>query len=380
MAIDLTFNEEQQLIWNSAREFFAKRCPPELARKWENNAEEFPRDLWKEMAELGWLGMNFPADYDGLDCAFLDMWGIFVEAGRSVAPVPLVDAIAVGGGLVARLGSDAQKKALLPGIAAGDKLVTLALMEPEGAYGAEGVTMTATPRGDGYVLDGVKLLVPCVGSADRLIVAARTSGAGEDGVSLFLVDPKAQGVSAERTQIMAGYPVYAVEFKGVAVAAADVLGSVGKAWEALNETLMKAAVLQAAMVAGAGEKVLEIAVNYARERVQFGVPIGKHQAVQYLCTDIAMAQHNTRLLALHAAWRIDAGESFLREAALAKASASRAAAKMTFAAHEVHAGIGFMIDYDLQLYTMRGKYWESNLGDARHHLELATDLEVAAAA
>ena len=373
MAIDLTFTEEQQLIWNTAKEFFAKRCPPELARKYENSAEEFPRELWKEIADLGWLGMNLPAEYDGLDCGFLDSYGIYVEAGRSLAPVPLLEAIGIGAALVARLGSDAQKQALLSAIAAGDKLVTLAIMEPDGAYGAAGVSLSAAERGDGYVLDGTKLLVACAGSAHRLIVAARTGGAGEDGISLFLVDPKAAGVTVERTKNIGGYPLYAVTLSGVAVSGADVLGAVGKAWPATDEVLMKAAVLQSAMVIGAGERVLDFAVNYAKERVQFGQPIGKHQAVQYLCTDVAIALHSVSLLTLHAAWKIDAGQPFLREAALAKAAASKGMAKMTFAAHEVHAGIGFMIDYDLQLFTLRGKHWEFNLGDARHHLELAVD-------
>jgi alkylation response protein AidB-like acyl-CoA dehydrogenase len=175
----------------------------------------------------------------------------------------------------------------------------------------------------------------------------------------------------ERTVNMAGYPLYAVTFADVALSAADALGPIDRAWPALNEEMMKAAVLQSAMVIGAGERVLDITVGYAKERVQFGVPIGKHQAIQYLTTDVAIQGHTARLLALQAAWRIDSGRSFLREASLAKAAASKAAAGMTHASHEVHAGIGFMIDYELQLYTMRCKHWEYNLGDARYHLERA---------
>jgi alkylation response protein AidB-like acyl-CoA dehydrogenase len=368
MAIDLTLNDEQQLIENTAREFFAKRSPPELARKYENSEEEFPRDLWREMADLGWLGMSFPAEYDGLDCTFLDVFSIYVEMGRALAPAPLLDAVALGGALVAKLGSDAQKRALLPKIAAGDALVTLAFMEADGLYGAEGVTLPAKKGGDGYSLTGVKLLVPYVKSAERLVVAARTGGtSGEAGVSLFLVDPNSAGVSAERTKNIGGYPLYAVTFDG---APGELLGPADQAWEALNDVMLQAAVLQSAMVIGAGERVLDISTSYAKERVQFGQPIGKHQAVQYLCTDVAIEGQLTRLLALQAAWKIDGGLPFRREASLAKAQASKAAAAMTFAAHEVHAGIGFMIDYDLQLYTLRGKHWEYNLGDQRHHLDL----------
>jgi alkylation response protein AidB-like acyl-CoA dehydrogenase len=170
---------------------------------------------------------------------------------------------------------------------------------------------------------------------------------------------------------MAGLPLYAVVFKSVRVLGGDVLGRVGGGWAALNSAQMKAAVLQSAMVVGAGERVLEFTADYARTRVQFGEQIGKHQAVQYLVTDISMHAHNADLLALQAAALIAEGRPFLREAAFAKAAASRAAHAITFASHEVHAGIGFMEDYDLHLFTRRGKHWEFNLGDTRWCLEQA---------
>jgi alkylation response protein AidB-like acyl-CoA dehydrogenase len=214
----------------------------------------------------------------------------------------------------------------------------------------------------------VKLLVAYAGVADRLLVAARTGGSGEDGISLFLVDPKAAGVTLERTPNTAGLPLYAVTFKD---AAGELLGPAGGAWPVLDDVTMKAAVLQSAMVAGAGERILEMSVDYANTRVQFGEPVGKHQAVQYLVSDVAIHGHNTGLLALNAAWLIDTGRPFKRQAAFAKAAASKAIAHMTWASHEVHAGIAFIVDYDLQLYTRRGKHWEFNLGDYRHNLEVA---------
>jgi alkylation response protein AidB-like acyl-CoA dehydrogenase len=247
-------------------------------------------------------------------------------------------------------------------------LVTLAIMEEDGLYGPEGVALRATRDGDAFRLAGVKLLVPYVKSADRLIVAARTSGvSSEAGVSLFLVSPNAAGVAIEPIRNIGAYPLYAVTFDG---AVGEPLGPVDGAWDTLNEVLLQAAILQSAMVVGAGERVLEMSVTYAKERVQFGQPIGKHQAVQYLCTEIAIQRRLTHALALHAAWRASAGEPFEREASLAKAQASKAAAAMTFAAHEVHAGIGFINDYNLQLYTLRCKHWEYGLGDRNYHLDL----------
>jgi alkylation response protein AidB-like acyl-CoA dehydrogenase len=360
MAIDLHFSEEQALIRDTARAFLAEHVPPAAVRKYQNNPEEYPRDLWAAMAELGWLGMPFAEAHGGMGAGLLDMLPLAQELGRCLAPVPFLETVALGGGLVAALGSPAQKDAILPAIAAGRMVLTPAVLEPDGACGADGVRLTA----EGGRLTGRKALVGYAGVADRLIVAAREGA----GVSAYLVDPKAEGMARERLPNAAGLPLYAMSFDG---AAGERLGPEGGAWAALDEVRSRGQVLLAAMVAGAGERVLEISADYARTRVQFGEPIGKHQAVQYLVTDIAIAGHNVGLLALHAAWLADTGQPFRRAAAFAKAAASRAAAAMTHAGHEVHAGIAFMLDYDLQLYTFRGKHWEYQLGDHRSALEQA---------
>ncbi|MDB5445710.1 MAG: acyl-CoA dehydrogenase protein [Phenylobacterium sp.] len=365
MAIDLNFDEQQEMVRDTARQFFAQHSPIAVVRRHRNGEDEFPQDLWRRMAELGWLAMGLPEAHGGFESSFLDSFALAQELGRSLAPVPYLETW-IGAQLVAELGSEAQKAALLPPLAEGQLILTPAVMEADGLYGPEGVTLVARPDGGGFVLDGAKTLVAYAGSAARLIVAARTAA---DGITLFLVDPKSPGVSLERTPNTAGLPLYAVVFKGAKAGPDDVLGPVGGGWPALNETQMKAAVLQSAMVQGAGERILDFTIDYARTRVQFGEQIGKHQAVQYLITDIAIHAHNTGLLALQAAWRIAEGQPFLRQAAFAKAAAGRAAHAMTFASHEVHAGIGFMEDYDLQLFTRRGKHWEFNLGDPRWCLE-----------
>ena len=372
MGIDFNLTEEQELIGSTANEFFEKHCPPALVREYESNSSDFPKALWEQMAGLGWLGMPFPERYGGLDLAVLDMVPLYVELGRHLVPCPVLDTVALAGSLICALGSEDRKKALLPGIARGDSTIASAIMEPDGGYGPEAIQLKATRNGTGFLLNGTKVLVACAHSADKLLCAVRTAtGVNEHGISLFLVDPRAPGATIERTPNIAGYPLYAIAFENVPVTEDAVLGEVDSAWPALYETSMKAAVLQSAMVVGAGERLLAMTTDYAREREQFGRPIGTHQAVQYLCSDIAIHCHQTRLLTLQAAWRIDSDRSFLREAALAKASASRGAAAMTFAAHEVHAGIAFVNDYDLQLYTRRAKHWEYNLGDLRYHLDRA---------
>ena len=375
MAISMTLNEQQQQVQDTAHEFFARHSPLSLARQYDNADAPFPRELWLRMAELGWLGMCFPAEYDGLDCDLLDMFGLYVEMGRYLVPSPHLETVGLAGSLIADQGSASQKARLLPSIARGEAIVSCAIMEPDGVFGPKGVSLAAAPRGDGYVLSGAKVLVPYANAADWLVVAARTVAAPGDaaGVTLFLIDAHASGVVIERTPNIGGFPLCAVTFADVTVGPADILGQAGQGWKPLDAAMMRAAVLQSAMVIGAGEAVLEMTADYVKNRVQFGEPIGKHQAVQYLVTNVAMHSYNTRVLTLQAGWRIDSGRSFLREAALAKAAASKAAFEMTFSAHEAHAGIGFMNDYDLQLYTRRCKHWEYHLGDARYHLERAVE-------
>lgn len=357
MAIDLTFTDEQELIGRSARDFLASESTPAVVRKAEAAAEDFPAALWKKMAEMGWTGMSLPESFGGAGCNVIDLLPLYMELGRHIAPVPLLD-VELAAGLVAALGSEAQKKRLLPGVASGTTIVVPAIMEPEGVYGAEGIRLAAT----GNALSGSKVLVPCAASAQALVVGARSA----KGVSLFLVDPNAKGVTLERTPTLTGERLYAVTFDGVA---GEPLGADGAGGPALDDALMRAAILQTAIAVGGGERVLEITTGYAKDRVQFGKPIGSYQAVQYLCTDIAIEVHLARLHMLQAAWRQASGQAWKREAAMAKASASKAAAILINRSHEVHAGIGFMLDYDLQLWTRRAKHWEWNLGDHRYHLE-----------
>jgi alkylation response protein AidB-like acyl-CoA dehydrogenase len=190
-------------------------------------------------------------------------------------------------------------------------------------------------------------------------------------VTLFLVEPGAAGVAVEKLDNIAGHPLYALTFDGVTVAADAIVGPVDGGWAALQPALDRATVLQCAEIVGAGEAVFDMAVDYAKEREQFGQPIGQFQAVQYLCSDIAIDLHLTSLLARQAAWRVDTGLPHAREVALAKAQASDAAQHMVRQAHEVLAGHAFMVETDLQLYTRRAKHWEFNLGDTQHHLHAA---------
>jgi alkylation response protein AidB-like acyl-CoA dehydrogenase len=378
MGIDLTFDADRRLVQEAAGDFFRRRYPPAVVRDLEASEAGWSADDWRAMAELGWLGVTFPDVYGGNGGSFLDLYPVYEEMGRSLVPGPHLDTVAVTGDLLLTVGTDAQRQDFLPAIARGDCIVSLAVAEADGAFGPPGISCSATRRGGDLVVDGTKLLVAFAPSADRLLTAVRTSGdTGPDGVSVLLVDAHADGVTHARLPNIAGLPLYAVTFDGVAVPGAHVVGAVDHGWEALSASVTRAAVLQTATIVGAARAVLDMTNQYAKDRQQFGNPIGRYQAVQYLVSDILIDLHRADLLAKQAAFRIDAGKPFIRESAIAVAFGKRAAAHLHRQAHEVHAGVAFIVEHDLSLYSRRSKYWENNLGDARHYQEMiATAIEL----
>jgi alkylation response protein AidB-like acyl-CoA dehydrogenase len=373
MAIDLTLDHDQQLLQRSANEFFRRRYPSEVVRDLEDSDLGYSADDWRAMAELGWLGMGFPERFGGGGGRFLDLYPLYEEMGRFLVPSPHLDTVAIAGDVVLRAGTDAQRDTLLPAVAKGDCIIGTAILEEDGCFGHEAITCSAERRGSEFVVRGTKLLVPFARAANLLLSAVRTGHAGADGISLLLVDANADGVSNEALPNIAGLPLDAVTFDGVAVPAENLLGATDAGWSLLSEATTKAAVLQTAAIVGAARAVVEMTNQYAKDREQYGGPIGRYQAVQYLVSDILIDLHRADLLARQAAFRIDAGKPFAREAAIAIAFGKRAAAHLHRQAHEVHAGVAFIVEHDLTLYSRRSKFWENNLGDARYYEERLAD-------
>jgi alkylation response protein AidB-like acyl-CoA dehydrogenase len=384
MAIDLSLHEHQQLVQRSANELFRKRCTPEVVRDIEAGRVGYQPEVWREMAGLGWHGITFPEAYGGTGGSFLDLYPIYEEMGRFLVPTPHLDTVAVAGDVILHAGTEAQRDTLLPAIAEGRCIISLAALEADGAFGPRSVTVPAERRGDGFTVTGTKLLVAHAPSADWFLVPLRTSGsatagsgspsagraAAEHGISVLLVDAHSPGIMWSPMRNIAGQPLYAVTFHDVSAPDDALVGRLDGGWAALSSAATKAAVLQTATIVGAARRVLEMTNQYAKDRQQFGSPVGRYQAVQYLVTDILIDLHRADLLAQQAAFRIDAGKTFEREAAIAVAFGKRAAAHLHRQAHEVHAGVGFMLEHDLTLYSRRAKYWENNLGDARYYEDL----------
>ncbi|TYK44428.1 acyl-CoA dehydrogenase family protein [Actinomadura decatromicini] len=363
--MDVAPEDRQAELAEVARRLFAARCPTDVVRDLEGSPDGHSPDLWREMARLGWLGLGQPGTGSGI----ADLVALYTEMGRALVPSPhLPSAVVAAQALVAAGGRDA----LVAEMAAGEAIVVPALAEESGEYDPDALTVRAEPDGGGHRLSGTKLLVPFAHVASRLLVAARAP----EGVTLFLVDPA--DCAVERLPNIAGHPLFAVTFDGVTAPADTLVGSPGAGHDLLGPALDRAAVLRCAEIAGAGEALLEMTVRYAKEREQFGQAIGRFQAVQYLCSDIAIDGHLTALLARQAAWALDRGGAARREVAAAKAYGGRAAQRVVHCAHEVHAGMAFMLESDVQLFTRRAKHWEYDLGgQARHEDELVTALQEA---
>ena len=281
--MDLGLSEEQELLRNFAREYLEKNCPESLVRAMEEDERGYTDALWQGMAAQGWQGLIIPPEYGGAGMRLLDLSVLLEEFGRALAPGPFLSTVVLGAIPVLEAGSAAQKRAILPGVADGSRIMTLALTEPSGRFDAEGITLKATKRADGYTLNGVKLFVPDAHVADTLVVAARTSDEGEKGVSLFLVDGKAAGITTTVLKTIAADKQCEVQFRNVRVPASALLGKEGRGWKTLVSVRRQATVTICAYLVGLAQRDFEISVQYAKDRMQFGRPIGSFQAIQHKC-------------------------------------------------------------------------------------------------
>ena len=352
--MDLDFTEEQELLRETVRRVCEEHAPIAVVRAMEDDATGFPAPLWKQFAEVGINGILIPEAFGGSDQSLLDAAIVYEELGRSLAPSPHFASAVVGARVLRAAGSDAQKKAWLPRIASGEAILAPAWLEPDGGFGPKGVQAVATPDGDGFSLTGVKRHVPFASAATRLVVLART-GADDRDVSLFLVDPQAKGVTLTQQRSLAADAQYKVELANVKVGAADRIGAVDSGWATWDAVLHDAIVLLAAYAMGGAERALEITVQYAKDRKQFDKPLGAFQAIAHYLADAATAIDGGRTLVYEAAWARANGKSTARLAPMAKLFACQTWRDTTAMCQQVWGGVGFTIEYDIQLYFRRAK-------------------------
>jgi alkylation response protein AidB-like acyl-CoA dehydrogenase len=372
--MDLRYSEQQEILKKSARDFLTKECPKAKVRELENDAKGYDPALWQKMGELGWLGFNIPEDYEGMGYSFEDLTMHIEEVGRNILPGPYISTV-VNTFAVVEAGTDEQKKDLLPKISNGNCILTLAWLEENGLFDASGITMKATQKGSDYILNGSKLFVDGGHIAHNMIVVARTKdGAGEDGITLFLVDAKAAGIKAEVIPTIALDHLCEVVFKDVAVSAKNVLGKVDKGWAILQMIIRKGSILKSAESFGGLQAVFDMTVAYAKERVQYDRPIGSFQALQHKMSDMWIALGTSRYLLYEAAWKESEGESSSKEASMTKAYINEAYKLITSLGVKLHGGIGTSSDHDVPLYYRRAKAADTAYGSTDYHRELVAQL------
>jgi alkylation response protein AidB-like acyl-CoA dehydrogenase len=369
--VDFGFSEEQEMLRQSARALLEKECPSAVVRKLMEDERGFDPALWKKMAELGWLGLVIPENYGGGGLSYVDLVLVMEEMGRVLLPSPFIWTM-MAAEAIGRAGSDSQKSSLLPKIAAGELIATIAYLEPSAVWSADGIAMTAREEGAGYVLDGTKLFVNDGHIADCILVAARTGGSGDRGISLFALETKRAGVAVTPLTTMdQTRKLTEIKFSGVKVDAGDVIGEPGKGWKTLSDIIDRGKVMLAGEMMGGAQKVLEMTVDYAKVRVQFGRPIGSFQAVQHKCANMMIDVEGAKSAAYYASWAVsnEVAEASLA-AALAKAAASDGFRRVSAEGIQLHGGIGFTWDHDMHLYFKRAKSSEFTFGDANWNREL----------
>ncbi|HYB43236.1 MAG TPA: acyl-CoA dehydrogenase family protein, partial [Candidatus Methylomirabilis sp.] len=303
------FSEEQELLRGTARKFFENECPSPAVRALMETPEGMAPELWRKLAEQGWLGLVYPEGADGMGLGLVDLVVLMEEMGRAVLPGPYFSTVLLGGLAVLEAGSPAQQKEWLPKIAAGDKRLTLAWMEPSAALGPEGVTLAAAEKGGRFSLSGTKLFVPDAHTADAIVVAARTGpGTSEDGVSLFLVPAGTPGLEVKLLPTMdQTRKLCEVTLADVSVGREALLGSAGAGWSPLARVLDRATVALCAEMCGGAQKVLDMTVEYAKIRQAFGRPIGSYQGVKHKAADMLVEVENSKSITYYAAWALDEG-------------------------------------------------------------------------
>lgn len=367
--MDLGLTEEQQMLRDFARDFLEKECPEEYVREMEEDPQGYQPGVWAKMAEQGWMGLIVPEQYGGVGMGFLDLMVLTEEFGRALVPGPFLPT-AVATIALLEAASEEQKQALLPAVAAGEQVWTLAFTEPSARFDAEGVALTATAEGDAYVLNGTKLFVRDSHVADNLVVVARTGGQGEDGISLFVVDAKTAGIAHQPIVTIASDKQFSVSFDNVRVPASNRLGAEGQAWPVFQRIARQATVLESIYLVGLSQHAFEITLDYTKERVQFDRPIATFQAMQHMAADMVTDVDSSRYITYQAAWSVAQDEPDADEDMhIAKAWVSEASRRVVARAQEMHGGIGFTKDYKIQLFFRRQKVAELAWGDTEYHRE-----------
>jgi len=369
----LVLTEEQQMLRDSARGFLDEKAPVAALRKLrdDKNPDGFDRNLWKEMAEMGWAGILVDEAHGGADFGFVGAGVLAEEMGKTLTASPFLSTSVLAATALKKIAGEAHQQEFLPKIAAGEALFALAVDE-SAKHRPLKTAMKAEKHGNGFKLSGSKTFVADGAVADKIIVAARSGGAAgdEDGLTLFLVDAKANGVSAERTSMVDARGYARLDFDGVEATGDDVLGEVDNGYAALEGVLSAGCAGLAAELSGAAQGAFDMTVNYLKERKQFGVEIGTFQALQHRAAHLYAEIELVKSAVLKALQDLDTMyDAAALSCSLAKAKAGEVAKRASQEGVQMHGGIGMTDEYDIGFYMKRIRAAQEMFGDAAFHAE-----------
>lgn len=369
--MDLRFTEAQEILRKMARDFLTTECPKTLVRELEQSEKGYSPELWKKMAELGWMGLIIPEEYEGMGYTFQDLTVLVEEIGRNILPGPFLSTITSTFPIL-EAGTEEQKKEFLPQIARGELILTTALLETEGTFTATGITTKATAKGDNFIINGTKLFVEMAHVADYIICATRTKsgGAPEEGITLFIVDPKTPGIHREVIPTMAMDKQCEVRFEDVTVPKKNMLGNIDKGWAIIEMLLRKGAIVKCAESVGAVQTCVEMTIAYSKERVQYERPIGAFQALQHIMADMWTSMETARYLLYYVAWLESEGVPCAKQASMAKAYINEVYKNVSKWAVRLFGAIATTYDHDIPLYYRRSRAADIAFGGTDFHKEL----------
>jgi len=383
--MDFSLSEEQEMLRTMARDFLEAECPEGVIRETRRSDTGYSSELWRKVADLGWMGIIFPEKYGGTEQSIVDLAVLYEEMGRGLYSSPHLSTVVLCGNTILAAGSEEQKSDLLPKIVNGEVILALALNEPESSWDnktleAEGITVSATPDGDDYVINGTKLFVHDAHVADYILCATRTKngGAPEEGITLFLVDAKGPGVTCNLLDTVFGDNKQCeVVFDKVKVPKKNIVGELNGGWAPLVRSMQIGAIMLCAQMVGAGQKVLELTVDYAKTRIQFDMPIGINQHVQAHCVYLVANVDTSRWVTYLGAWKLDENMDCDLDVAIAKAWTSEAYESACWLSHQVFAGVGSTEALGIiPFYTRLGNLCQYYLGSPNEYMEvIARELE-----
>ncbi len=364
--MNFAFSEEQEELRNVVRQFLEAKAPEAAVREQMETERGFDPDVWKQMAEqLGLQSLTIPEEYGGQGFGYVELIVVLEEMGKTLVCAPYFSTVVLAANTLLQSGDEAAKKEYLPGIASGETIATLAFTEPSGKWDESGIEATATGLGDTWKISGTKMFVLDGHTADLIIVAARTP----KGVSLFAVNGDASGLTRTALSTMDQTRKQAkLELDGVE---GRLIGEEGKGWDVLSTVLDLAAVALAAEQVGGAQRCLDMSVEYAKVRVQFGRPIGSFQAIKHKCADMLLEVESAKSAAYYAGWcASEMNDELPAVASLAKAYCSDAYFHAAAENIQIHGGIGFTWEHPAHLYFKRAKSSELLFGDPTYHREL----------